>query len=90
MLEELSKEYKIIDILGVLEVPKSTFYRWKKKYINREPNKLEMLIINLCKETKYHYGHRKIKALLKQRNSIKVNRKTVQRIMQKLSIYVLL
>ncbi|WP_419394383.1 IS3 family transposase [Cytobacillus praedii] len=31
-----------------------------------------------------------MKALLKQRNSIKVNRKTVQRIMQKLSIYVLL
>ncbi|WP_419393611.1 IS3 family transposase [Cytobacillus praedii] len=86
LVEELSKEYKIIDILGVLEVPKSTFYRWKKKYINREPNKLEMLIINLCEETKHHYGHRKIKALLKQRNNIKVNRKTVQRIMQKFNL----
>ncbi|MED3553949.1 IS3 family transposase [Cytobacillus praedii] len=86
LVEELSKEYKIIDILGVLEVPKSTFYRWKKKSINREPNKLEMLIINLCEEIKYHYGHRKIKALLKQRNNIKVNRKTVQRIMQKFNL----
>lgn len=86
MVEELSKKYKIIDILSVLEIPKSTFYRWKKKYINRGPKKLEKLIIDLCEETKYHYGHRKIKALLKQRYSIKVNRKTVQGIMQKFNL----
>ncbi|MED3576132.1 IS3 family transposase [Cytobacillus praedii] len=83
LVEELSKKYKVIDILSVLEVPKSTFYRWKKEYTNREPNKLEKLIINLCEETNYHYGHRKIKALLKDRCNIPVNRKTVQGIMQK-------
>ncbi|MCD8501685.1 MAG: IS3 family transposase [Bacillaceae bacterium] len=40
-------------------------------------------IINLCKETKYRYGHRKIKELLKRNYHIKLNRNTVQRIMQK-------
>ena len=83
LVDELSKKYKITDILNVLEVPKSTFYRWRKKYTNLGPTKLEKYIINLCEETKYHYGHRKIKALLKQRFDVKVNRKTVQGIMQK-------
>jgi transposase InsO family protein len=86
LVEELTKRYKIIDILEILEVPKSTFYRWKKQYANRKPNELEQLIMELCKETRYHYGHRKIKALLKQRYGQKVNRKTVQKIMQKFQL----
>lgn len=43
----------------------------------------EKAIIELCKRTKYRYGHRKIKALLKQDYKIKLNRNTVQTIMQK-------
>ncbi|EIT87441.1 transposase [Fictibacillus macauensis ZFHKF-1] len=37
----------------------------------------------MCKETKYRYGHRKIKALLWREYQLKLNRNTVQRIMQK-------
>ncbi|WP_083841899.1 IS3 family transposase [Fictibacillus macauensis] len=43
----------------------------------------EKAIISLCKETKYRYGHRKIKALLWREYQLKLNRNTVQRIMQK-------
>jgi transposase InsO family protein len=43
----------------------------------------EEAIISLCKETKYRYGHRKIKMLLKRKYQIELNRNTVQRIMQK-------
>lgn len=46
-------------------------------------SKEEETIISLCKETKYRYGHRKIKELLKRNYQIKLNRNTVQRIMQK-------
>ena len=83
LVEALKKTYKITDILQVLEIPKSTFYRWRNKYTDWGPSQLEQRIINLCEETKYHYGHRKVKALLKQRFDVQVNRKTVQMIMQK-------
>lgn len=86
LVEKLTKKYKITDILTVLEVPKSTFYRWRKKYADRGPTIVEKRIINLCEETKYYYGHRKIKAVLKQRFNMHVNRKTVQRIMQKFNL----
>ena len=44
---------------------------------------LENAIIELSKQTKYRNGHRKIKALLQQIYRLKVNRNTVQKIMQK-------
>jgi putative transposase len=43
----------------------------------------EETIISLCVKTKYRYGHRKITQLLKRKYQIKLNRNTVQRIMQK-------
>jgi transposase InsO family protein len=46
-------------------------------------SKKEKAIITLCEETKYRYGHRKIKKLLKRKYMIELNRNTVQRIMQK-------
>lgn len=69
-------------ILSVLNVPRSTYYRWA----SAEPvtlSKEEKTIIYLCEKTKYRYGHRKIKELLKRDYRIKLNRNTVQRMMQK-------
>ena len=43
----------------------------------------EVAIIELCKQTNYRNGHRKIKALLKRKYQINLHRNTVQRIMQK-------
>ncbi|HBI02404.1 MAG TPA: IS3 family transposase, partial [Paenibacillaceae bacterium] len=37
----------------------------------------------MCEETKYRYGHRKIKKLLQRKYQIELNRNTVQRVMQK-------
>ncbi|PAF21651.1 hypothetical protein CHH61_22830, partial [Shouchella clausii] len=80
VVEELSATFKIIDILGVLGIPKSTYYRWKKKYKKVELTSLEELVIKLCKKNFYHYGHRKIKSILNRKYGINVNRKTVQKI----------
>jgi transposase InsO family protein len=63
-------------------VPRATYYRWAKSG-NDVLTKEEEIIITLCQETKYRYGHRKIKALLYRDHQIKLNRNTVQRIMQK-------
>lgn len=83
VVKSLSSKYKIIDIIGVLGVPKATYYRWKSKYKTMDISPLEELIIKICKENYYHYGHRKVKAILSRKHEIKVNRKTVQKIMQK-------
>ena len=69
-------------ILEVLEVPSSTYYRWKNNSdLNTSLSVNEEAVIHLCKETKYLYGYRKITALLKREMQISHN--TVQRIMQK-------
>ncbi|KIL44261.1 transposase [Jeotgalibacillus soli] len=59
----------------------SNFYRW----LNEDPpthSSIEEAIIELCKKTNYRNGHQKIKALLQREYGIKLNRNTVQRIMQ--------
>ncbi|MDQ1005516.1 transposase, partial [Neobacillus niacini] len=86
VVEDLSSKFRVIDILSVLGIPKATYYRWKKKYKVNELTPLEELVIKLCEENFYHYGHQKIKSLLNRKHGINVNRKTVQKIMQKFEI----
>ncbi|MEI4791459.1 IS3 family transposase, partial [Bacillus sp. FJAT-53060] len=66
----------------MFELARSTFYRWKKQ--DHQPNpkqqKLVQLISSLCKSHQDTYGYRKITALLQK--EMKMNHKTVQRIMQ--------
>lgn len=86
VVESLSSKYKVTDIIGVLGIPKATYYRWKKKYKVIKLTPLEELVITICEENFYHYGHRKIKSILNRKYGIDVNRKTVQKIMQKFQI----
>lgn len=68
--------------MSALSIPRATYYRWasaQPAQLSRE----EVAIISLCEETKYRYGHRKIKMVLKRKRLIDLNRNTVQRIMQK-------
>ncbi|OLP62924.1 hypothetical protein BACPU_36240 [Bacillus pumilus] len=64
----------------MFELARSTFYRWKKQGHQSKQQKLIDLISSLCESHQYTYGYRKITALL--RKEMKVNHKTVQRIMQ--------
>lgn len=70
-------------ILKVLEIPRSTYYRWVNEGAKEELSDTETKLLELCKSTNYRYGHRKIKALLKKEYAILLNRNTVQRLMQK-------
>ncbi|MYL36175.1 IS3 family transposase [Pontibacillus yanchengensis] len=81
IVEKFRGKYTVSAILSALKVPRATYYRWASS-LSFELSKKEEAIISLCRETKYRYGHRKIRKLLKRKYSIKLNRNTVQRIMQ--------
>ncbi|MEC0284509.1 IS3 family transposase [Terribacillus saccharophilus] len=82
MVEKLSKKYTVTSVLSILQVAKSTYYRWVSEGIQAK-SLVEEAVISLSTETSFRYGHRKIRKLLKRRYGIKRNRNTVQRIMQK-------
>ncbi|WP_211653052.1 IS3 family transposase [Planococcus alpniumensis] len=80
-LVELFKEkYSITMICKCMGVPRPTYYRWRQKKFGK--TELEKEIIAICEQLKFRAGHRTVKGLLKNAG-ILVNRKTVQRIMQK-------
>ncbi len=78
----MRKKYTVTAILNVLGIPRSTYYRWLKEQEDYK-NEHEDLIIEICKATNYRNGHRKIKAMLKHKYHISLNRNRVQKIMQK-------
>ncbi|UJF25490.1 IS3 family transposase [Planococcus sp. 107-1] len=80
-LVELFKEkYSITMICKCMGVPRPTYYRWRQKKFGK--TELEKEIIAICEQLKFRAGHRTVKGLLKNAG-ILVDRKTVQRIMQK-------
>jgi putative transposase len=82
LVETLRTKYTVTAILKVLKFPRSSYYRWVNG-VEEYKNEYEELIINICKATKYRNGHRKIRAILKNKHHIHLNRNTVQKIMQK-------
>ncbi|MGD6977987.1 IS3 family transposase, partial [Bacillus altitudinis] len=78
----LRKNYTVTSVLSILQIARSTYYRWVSEGI-REKSQVEKAVISLCTETSFRYGHRKIRKLLQRQYDIKRNRNTVQRIMQK-------
>lgn len=81
-MERLRRKYTVTAVLGVLQIARSTYYRWASEGIQPKST-VEKAIISLCTETSFRYGHRKIRKLLQRQYGIKRNRNTVQRIMQK-------
>ncbi|OAH59185.1 tail length tape measure protein [Domibacillus aminovorans] len=70
------------EICSHLGIPRSTYYRWRKKNETETSRQaIERKIGTLCQENKFRYGYRKITALLNQ--EIPINHKAVQRVMQK-------
>ncbi|WP_116513879.1 IS3 family transposase, partial [Bacillus spizizenii] len=82
LVEILHSTMTVQDICIHLGISRASYYRWKKNLTKDYPKRhLEKQIGTLCREHKYRYGYRKITAILKKR--MRINHKTVQRIMQK-------
>lgn len=66
LVDEYRSVIPVRDILILLNVSKSTYYRWNKQVHSncRENTSVETNIIDLCKKHHYRYGYRKIAALM--------------------------
>jgi transposase InsO family protein len=82
LVKGLKEKYPIKLICECLGVPRSSYYRWLKKGTKKRSN-LEIKIKEVCTKHKFQIGHRTVKAWLLRDFNIKVNRNTVQKIMQK-------
>ncbi|KOA73025.1 transposase [Bacillus stratosphericus] len=70
------------DICFHLGISRTSYDRWKKNLTqNHSKRQLEKQVGTLCRKHEYRYGYRKITAILKM--GMRINHKTVQRIMQK-------
>ncbi|MBQ3514066.1 MAG: IS3 family transposase [Lachnospiraceae bacterium] len=80
-------KFKLKDILAVVGFPKATYMYWQKRFDRENPDKyLEEEIAKIRNENK-DYGYRRVYRELRNRK-IFVNKKKVQRIMQKLGFQV--
>lgn len=87
LVKDMTGRATVTALCELFGVARSTYYRWKKDEENtgeeaEELSPLELEIKDLCTANKFRYGYRTIHGLLNQAGR-KVNRKTVQRIMQK-------
>ena len=86
IIQELTTEFKLVDILKVTNFPKSTYHYWIKKMKQENPNQeLEELIFTIFNENHENYGYRRITLELHNRG-LRVNHKKVYRLMKKLGL----
>ncbi|MFE3893387.1 IS3 family transposase [Priestia sp. YIM B13446] len=84
VVEELKDKMPVYQICQHLDIPRSTYYRWRKQEQSERTKKkkgMEQQIGEQCRKHKFRYGYRKITALLNR--TMKINHKFVQRVMQK-------
>jgi len=87
IIHSLRGDFKLKDILAVVGFPKATYMYWQKRFDRENPNReLEEKIINLHSIHK-DFGYRRMLGELRKQGYL-VNKKRVQRIMQKLSLQV--
>ena len=76
-------KYSITMICECMGVPRPTYYRWRQRKDGK--TELEKEVIAICEQLKFRVGYRTVNGLLKNAGTL-VDRKTVQRIMQKYQI----
>ena len=83
----LRGEFKLKDILAVVGLPKATYMYWQKRLDRENPNKeVEDKILEIHENHK-DFGYRRIFCKLRK-ESFLINKKKVQRIMQKYNLQV--
>ena len=87
VIHSLRRDFKLKDILSYTGFPKATYMYWQKRFDRENPDaELESVITKIRKENK-DFGYRRIYGELRKTGMI-VNKKKVQRILQKLGLQV--
>ena len=71
IIETLRKKYLLRDILKAVRVARATYCRWRKSPPKKKKHHLESHIRELCTKHHFHYGYRKISALLQREYAIR-------------------
>ncbi|WP_255430408.1 IS3 family transposase [Sporomusa sp. GT1] len=70
-----------MELLTFLEIPKSSYYRWRNKPNDTKENELIERIKAICSKHKRRYGYRRVTECLRYEYQLTVNHKRVSRIM---------
>ncbi|MED4400248.1 IS3 family transposase [Metabacillus fastidiosus] len=83
---ELRHEFKVVGLLQVANIARSTYYYWMKQ-LNRPDKYIEIkeMIKQIFDEHKGRYGYRRITLELRNRGYV-INHKTVRRLMSQLGL----
>lgn len=68
-------------MLAFLEIPKSSYYRWRNKPDDRDEHELIERIRAICSKHKRRYGYRRVTEVLRAEHQLTINHKRVSRIM---------
>lgn len=88
MIWELRHEHKLVLLIDIAGIPRSTYYYYSKQFENPKPDKYAEIkeeIRRIYNDSKGRYGYRRITKELKKTH--KINHKTVQRLMRKMGIF---
>jgi len=84
----LKDEYKVSDILPIINLKKSTYF-YEIKSLLKDKYKIEKdLIIQLFHDNYDCYGYRRIKASLFQEHGINISEKVIRKLMKELKLFV--
>lgn len=73
-------------MLAYLKIPKSNYYRWRRKPDDESERELIELIKVICTKHKRRYGYRRVTAALRDECQLIINHKRVSRIMTENSL----
>jgi transposase InsO family protein len=87
IINSFRRQFKLKDLLSYTGMPKATYMYWQKRFERVNPDKeLEDKILEIRKNNK-DYGYRRMLGELRKQGYV-INKKKVQRIMQKLGLQV--
>ena len=87
IIHSLREKYPLKDLLKYLNFPKSTYMYWQKRFDRKDKDEEFENKIKEIRKDHPNYGYRRIHAMLR-RLGILINKKKVQRLVQKLKLQV--
>lgn len=88
IVKYLTNKYKLIDILEIISLSKSSYFYNLKALSEYKYTTIELLIKKIFEENYECYGYRRIKAALKKEYNINISEKVVRKLTKKLDLNI--